>query len=192
MPDRRYESVTLLLRYRGHLRSDNLEMLFCTRYDCRTICLGTAVTRTRGITMRNWCDAVLKILVFGVTVAMVGTGAHAQTITGTPSVALKNGESFELADAYWISSTCKSMLVSTPEVEVLDGPPGVTVTIKEAMVTPRFFNCATPIKGGKVIITANDIEESSYSTLTIRYKLKTKEGERRFSQVYKISLFPSQ
>ena len=84
------------------------------------------------------------------------------------------------------------MLVGTPEVEVLDGPPGVTVTIKEAMVTPRYLNCATPIKGGKVIISAKDIDEPSYTTLTIRYKLKTKEGERRVSQVYNISLFPSQ
>jgi hypothetical protein len=142
--------------------------------------------------MRNWSDAVLKALLSGATVALLSAGAQAQTITGTPSVALKNGESFELADAYWISSTCKSMLVGTPEVEVLDGPPGVTVTIKEAMVTPRYLNCATPIKGGKVIISAKDIDEPSYTTLTIRFKLKTKEGERRVSQVYNISLFPSQ
>jgi hypothetical protein len=142
--------------------------------------------------MRNWSDAVLKALLSGVTVALLSAGAQAQTITGTPNVALKNGESFELADAYWISSNCKSMLVSTPEVEVLDGPPGITVAVREAMVTPRFWNCAKPIKGGKVTISAKDIEEPSYTTLTIRFKLKTKEGERQYSQVYNISLFPSQ
>ena len=142
--------------------------------------------------MRNWSDAVLKALLLGGIAALAGAVAQAQTITGTPSVALKNGESFELADAYWISSTCKSMLVSTPEVEILDGPPGITVAVREAMVTPRFWNCAKPIKGGKVIITAKEIEEPSYTTLTVRFKLKTKEGERQYSQVYNISLFPSQ
>ncbi len=115
---------------------------------------------------------------------------QAQTISGTPGIALKNGESFELGDAYWISSTCNSMLVSTPEVEILDGPPGVTVTVKEAMVTPRYYNCAKPVKGGKVIIAANDIDHPSYTTFTIRFKFKGREGDRLRSRVYKLSLFP--
>jgi hypothetical protein len=77
-----------------------------------------------------------------------------------------------------------------PEVEVLDGPPGVTVAVREAMVTPRAFGCAKPVNGGKVIISAKDIDEPSYSTMTVRYKYKTREGERLFSKVYNVSLFP--
>ena len=119
-----------------------------------------------------------------------GAPAQAQTISGTLAIALKSGESFELGDAYWISSTCNSMLVGTPEVEILDGPPGVTVTVKEAMVTPRYWNCAKPVRGGKVIVAANDIDHPSYTTFTIRFKFKGRDGDRLRSRVYKLSLFP--
>jgi len=120
----------------------------------------------------------------------VGAEALAQTVERTPNIALKSGESFELANAYYITSTCKSLLMGTPEVEVLDGPPGITVTIQEAMVTPHFYNCAKPVRGGKVIITAKEIEDEGYARLTLRYKFRTRDGERQSSQVYNVSLFP--
>ena len=133
---------------------------------------------------------VLLISSLCLACSLAGAPAQAQTISGTPGIALKNGESFELGDAYWISSTCKSMLICTPEVEILDGPPGVTVTVKEAMVTPRYWNCAKPVKGGKVIVAANDIDHPSYTTFTIRFKFKGRDGDRVRSRVYKLSLFP--
>jgi hypothetical protein len=135
-------------------------------------------------------SAIFLISSFCLVGVSASAPAQAQTISGTPGIALKNGESFELADAYWISSTCNSMLVGTPEVEILDGPPGVTVTVKEAMVTPRYYNCAKPVRGGKVIIAANDIDHPSYTTFTIRYKFKGRDGDRLRSRVYKLSLFP--
>jgi hypothetical protein len=58
------------------------------------------------------------------------------------------------------------------------------------MITPRSYGCAKPVAGGKVVISARDIDEPSYSTMTVRIKYKTREGERVRSQVYKISLFP--
>ena len=133
---------------------------------------------------------VLLISSLCLACALAGAPAQAQTISGTPGIALKNGESFELGDAYWISSTCNSMLIGTPEVEILDGPPGVTVTVKEAMVTPRYWNCAKPVRGGKVIVAANNIDHPSYTTFTIRFKFKGRDGDRLRSRVYKLSLFP--
>jgi hypothetical protein len=120
----------------------------------------------------------------------LGGTAHAQTIERTPNIALKSGESFELGNAYYISYTCKSLLTSTPEVEILDGPPGITVTVKEAMVIPHQYNCAKPVRGGRIIITAKEIEDEGYARLTLRYKFKTRDGERQSSQVYNVSLFP--
>jgi len=136
------------------------------------------------------CRAILLISALCLACVLGGAPAQAQTISGTPAIALKSGESFELGDAYWISSTCNSMLVGTPEVEILDGPPGVTVTVKEAMVTPRYWNCAKPVRGGKVIVAANDIDHPSYTTFTIRFKFKGRDGDRLRSRVYKLSLFP--
>jgi hypothetical protein len=116
--------------------------------------------------------------------------ARAQTIIGSPSLALRGGETTELTDLYWISSNCKSQLKGTPAVEVIDGPPGVIVTVKEAMVVPRNQGCAKPVAGGKVMIAAKDIEDASYTRLTIRVTYKTRDGERQRSAVFNLSLFP--
>lgn len=97
-------------------------------------------------------------LCLGIIGLLVGAQAHAQTITGSPSVALKSGESIEVGDVYFISN-CRSLLKSPPEVEILDGPQTVTAVIKEAMVIPRRWRCANQVPGGKLILTAKSIED---------------------------------
>jgi hypothetical protein len=63
--------------------------------------------------------------------------AQAQSwLLNSQSYALKSGESVEVMDLYWVTN-CQSQLISPPEVTVLDGPPGVTASTTEAMVTPR-------------------------------------------------------
>jgi hypothetical protein len=69
------------------------------------------------------CRAIFLISALCLACVLGGAPAQAQTISGTLAIALKSGESFELGDVYWISSTCNSMLIGTPEVEILDGPP---------------------------------------------------------------------
>jgi hypothetical protein len=54
---------------------------------------------------------------------LFGVGAQAQSIEFTVrNIALKNGESTELIDVWYINTNCKSVLKSTPEVEIIDGP----------------------------------------------------------------------
>jgi hypothetical protein len=105
------------------------------------------------------------------------------------SYALKSGESVEIMDLYWVVN-CQSQLTSAPEVTVLDGPPGVSVSVTEAMVLPRFQQCAKPVKGAKLRLSADKIEDQSYSIATIRIKYKTKDGERDKSMTFSLSLFP--
>ena len=104
-------------------------------------------------------------------------------------LAVKNGETVELGTAYYILN-CKSIALGKPEVEVLDGPKEVALSIKEGMVVPRKYNCAKPVAGGTVLLTARDVAEPLDSTLTYRVKYKTKDGDRQVSHVYKLSLFP--
>jgi hypothetical protein len=111
-------------------------------------------------------------------------GVHAQT-----RIALKSGESAELGLVYWITN-CASIMVGNPEVEVLEGPPELTVSFKPGMVVPRAQKCAKPVRGGTIIVTAKDIAEPKQTTLTYRVKYKTKEGDRQRSVVYNVSLFP--
>ena len=136
--------------------------------------------------MRIGVKAVLTFVHLGI----VGSAAaHAQTIRGSATIALKSGESVEVSNLSW-AINCRSLLRSTPEVEVVDGPPGVSVTVKAAMVTPRAQRCAKEVLGGKLVITAENIEDPSYTPLTIRVTYRTRDGDRKFSHVYNLSLFP--
>jgi len=123
---------------------------------------------------------------------LVGGGAQAQSIEFTvKEIALKNGDSTELGDVYFINLNCKSVLKSTPEVEILDGPPGVIAVINEAKVVPRGYSCAKPVSGGKLVITAKDVQEYSYTRMVLRIRYKTLVGDRESSQNINITLFPS-
>jgi hypothetical protein len=139
--------------------------------------------------MRARSNAVLVILAVTIASILDGEGAHAQTVRGSTSIALKSGESVEVGNVYY-TINCRSLLKSVPQVEILEGPPGVTASIKEGMVLPRGGNCANRVPGGTLVITAKEIEDPSYTPLTIRVIFKTKDGERKLSQVYNLSLLP--
>ena len=128
-------------------------------------------------------------VIFGLgVVSALGTiGVDAQT--NVQRITLKNGESVELHPIYWVVN-CRSIMVGMPEIEILEGPPEVTLAIKEEMVLPRRFNCANRVPGGTIVATAKDVKEPMETKLTYRVKYKTKDGDRQTSNVYNISLFP--
>ena len=113
-----------------------------------------------------------------------GIEVHAQT-----NIALKSGESVELGLVYYISN-CRSIMMGNPEIEILEGPPELALSFKPGMVIPRAQNCAKPVQGGTLIMTAKDISERKRTTLTYRVKYKTKEGDRQRGGTYNVSLFP--
>jgi hypothetical protein len=129
--------------------------------------------------------ALLVVMLFG------GNAVRAQTIQRTVwDIALKSGETTELGDVYWIASNCKSLLKGTPAVEILDGPPGVTVAINAAKVVPHYYGCANPVAGAKLLLTASDIQDYSYTRLVLRITYKTVDGDRQRSENFNITLFP--
>jgi hypothetical protein len=141
--------------------------------------------------MRLRSHSLVAFAALALAYFLSGGGVGAQTIQAAVSdIALKNGESTEFADIWWISHDCKSLLIGTPEVEIMEGPPGVSVAIKPAKVVPRAFSCANAIPGGKMIITANAIEEHSRSTMVLRITFKTRNGVRQRSHHIRVALFP--
>lgn len=122
--------------------------------------------------------------------SLVPVGAVAQSwqLNGG-SYALKSDESVEVGDVYYVLN-CRSLLTGTPEVTILDGPPGVTAAVVDAQVTPRLQQCAKPVKGGKLVLKADKIEDQSQTVMTIRVKYKTKDGDREKSLTFGMSLFP--
>jgi hypothetical protein len=129
--------------------------------------------------------SLLMLILFG------GGAGRAQTIQWTVTdIALKSGESTELGDLWWVTANCKSMLKGTPEVEILDGPPGVTIAANAAKVVPHRLGCATPVSGAKLVITAKDIQDYSYTRMIIRVNYKTLDGDRQRTANVNITLFP--
>jgi hypothetical protein len=103
--------------------------------------------------------------------------------------ALKNGESIDTGPVYWVSN-CHSVMVGLPEIEVLEGPPGVALSIREEPVLPRRQGCATKVPGGTLVLTAKDVSEPSEGKLVYRLKYQTKDGPRQGSNTFVVSLFP--
>jgi hypothetical protein len=138
----------------------------------------------------RFASATLVAGIFlGLGVFGICPGAFAQTIDGSYTFALKNGESVEVGPVYWVSQ-CKSLLKSTPEVEILEGPPGLQAAIKASMVLPRHQRCGAKVPGGLLVISAKDIEDPSYTNLTLRITYRTRDGERKLSHVFNLSLMP--
>ena len=123
--------------------------------------------------------------------AMVGItiGAAAQAQADVRRLGVKSGENIELGPVYFVSN-CRSIMIGLPEIEILEGPPQVTLSIKEAQVLPRRQGCAAPVAGGKLMLSAKSVTERTEAKLTFRLKYKTKDGDRQISNSYIVSLFP--
>jgi hypothetical protein len=130
---------------------------------------------------------VATVLVAAAAVAVNGA-ANAQT--EPQRLALKNGESIELYSVYWVAA-CKSIMVGLPEVEIMDGPPTLALSIKEGQVLPRRQGCAAKVNGGTLMLTAKDVTEKTDAKLIYRLKYQTRDGPRETSHTYIVSLFPN-
>jgi hypothetical protein len=133
----------------------------------------------------------MKRLLKMASVAVIACLAQ-QAIAENPprSIALKNGESVDLLPVFG-EKNCHSILTETPKVEVLEGPPELKVTVREEMVAPRRAACKDKIKGGVVVVTANDVKARTEGKLTFRVKYKGKDGDRQTAHTFNVTLFPS-
>jgi hypothetical protein len=145
---------------------------------------------TRGKAMHVKHTVVLALA--SLMLVIFAGGAQAQTIQfSVRDIALKNGESTEFGDVFYITANCKSVLKATPEVEILDGPPGVTAAINAAKVVPHGWGCANPVAGGKLVISAKDVQDYSYTRMVLRINYSTLDGPRQRTQNINVTLFPS-
>src|SRR4051812_13274671 len=92
----------------------------------------------------------LAIFMVATAVVTVGLGAPTQA---QQRLALKNGESVDIGQVFFISN-CRSIVIGQPEVEILDGPDEVTLSIRPEMVLPRAHKCAKLVQGGILVVTA--------------------------------------
>ena len=81
-------------------------------------------------------------------------------------------------------------MVGLPDIEVLEGPKNVALSIREEQVLPRRQGCAAKVAGGTLVLTAKDVTEPAEAKLTYRVNYKTKDGPRQTSHAFMVSLFP--
>jgi len=127
------------------------------------------------------------------TLFLISAIGLAGTVSGAcyaqQSIALKSGESTDLGPIYWVAQ-CRSIVLGIPDVEILEGPPGLTLSIREGMVLPRKQNCPTEVPGGILVAKAGEVKDRVQGRLIYRIKYKTKDGDRQLSNTYNVSLFP--
>ena len=94
---------------------------------------------------------------------------------------MKSGETVNLSTVWWIAN-CRSLLKGPMTVEILDGPPEITAAIHEQDVIAHTSNCANPVKGGMLTLTAaKDIKEKIHAEVVLRVKYPTQDGDRQKS-----------
>jgi hypothetical protein len=141
--------------------------------------------------MRKAVKVWIVLSFVGISCWLTAGSAHAQfrKLIGASTVAIKSGETLDLGEIYWVSH-CRSLLKEIPTVEILEGPPQVSATIKEAMVLPRSQGCAKKVSGGMLTLSAKDVDDPSFTRLTLRILYKTRDGDRKFSQIVNLQLVP--
>jgi hypothetical protein len=133
-----------------------------------------------------------KVLTLFLATQLAIAGVAIGTVTDAQEprrVVAKNGESIELGPIYWVVN-CRSTMIGLPEIEVFEGPPEVTISIKEGEILPRRQGCAAKVPGGTLMMSVKGVTERTEVKLTFRLKFKTKDGDRQTSHALIVSLFP--
>jgi hypothetical protein len=129
--------------------------------------------------------AALSAISLAVTTAFTGVPAQAAEV-----VALKSGETVELGNEFF-AVNCRSLLKGPITVEVLEGPSDVTASIREQKIIPHIQNCAKPVEGGVLLLTApKEIKARTQAKLILRVKYPTVDGERQKSRDIDLTLLP--
>lgn len=129
----------------------------------------------------------LILVMLSVTMAVTFAGGSAQ---GAEAIALKSGETAEIGNVFWVAN-CRSLLKGAMTVEVLDGPSDVTASIREQKIVPHKYNCAKPVEGGVLLLTApKEIKTRTQAKVTLRVKYPTVDGERQSSRDIDLTLVP--
>jgi len=107
-----------------------------------------------------------------ILLACTASAAHAQNFS------LRKGESADLGAFYWISN-CVSVLKDFAGVDLVEGPPGIELTLRPEPVTATRQNCAAPVPGGTVVLTVKEVPAKFEGPLRYRVRYNLQDGGTR-------------
>jgi hypothetical protein len=122
-------------------------------------------------------------------IALAGVALLVASEVLAQEFSLKSNESADLTQAYWVDN-CMSKLSSFAGVEILEGPPGITLTIRQQDVVPKKQNCPDKVPGGVVVASVKGVPEKISGTLKYRVRYNTTGGLRQSDHSVQISLYP--
>ncbi len=101
---------------------------------------------------------------------------------------LRPGGSVDLGNAFWASG-CTSSLITVVGVDLLSGPPGVQLSVRNEDVVPRQQDCPK-VPGGVIVATVKEVASPSTGTIRYRVRYKTTDGPHQSEHSVGISLQP--
>lgn len=104
-------------------------------------------------------------------------------------ISIKSGESVDLGPVYWVEG-CTSLLITVVGVDFLEGPPGITLSVRREDVLPQRPGCSNKVNGGVVVASVKDVPVPAHGTLRYRVRYKTQNGTNQSTHSAQMSVYP--
>jgi hypothetical protein len=104
-------------------------------------------------------------------------------------VSIKSGESVDLGSVYWVEG-CTSLLVNVVGVDLLEGPPGVTLSVRREDVLPERPGCTKKVNGGVVVASVKDVAIPVHGVLRYRVRYTMSDGTNQSTHTRQIGPYP--
>ena len=139
---------------------------------------------------------VISALAIACAIALPAHAQLQQQIAAPTLFSIRGGETLLLRQLGWITSECVSTFGSLEGIDILDGPPEVSLKFEPGqvhLVTTAGKVCPKPLPGGNIMITASkDITDQKEANLTFRVRVKTKLSSGGTTTLrYHLLLFPA-
>jgi hypothetical protein len=118
--------------------------------------------------------------------AAVPSIVWAQEYSATLSA--KIGETLDVFPVYWVGN-CQSRLVKFEGIDVLEGPSGVTLALREQKVFARRQNCPNQIPGAVVTLTVQTAAAKFSGPVAFRVRYFTEDGRTQSSHRIKLDVY---
>jgi hypothetical protein len=136
----------------------------------------------------------MRLFSAALLVLVASTTVQAQAPEAVPLFSIRSDETLPLKPVTWINTaTCAPMLVSIEGVDVMEGPPGITLQIRPQKVPLSSASCAPGAEqdGGMVMVTAGKVTSRTEGLLTYRIRMTSPSGPVQTTYRARVILFPA-
>lgn len=130
-----------------------------------------------------------KGVFLGLPLLLPVLAAIAPALAQDGTLKAKSGDTIDLLPVFR-QINCRGTLMATPEVEVLQAPPELKLTIRDEMIEVTGSKCPAKVKGAVVAVTIGAIAQPMQGRMIFRVKYKGKFRESQTGHAYDYTLSP--